>query len=37
MEELKNISIRGRMAYLISSFENVLLHYTAIKKNGGGC
>ena len=30
MEELKNISIRGRMAYLISSFENVLLHYMVL-------
>ena len=27
MEELKNISIRGRMAYLISSLENMLLYY----------
>ena len=32
MEELKNISIRGRMAYLISSFENVLLHYNCNKE-----
>ena len=30
MEEFKNISIRGRMAYLISSFENVLLHYVSV-------
>ena len=32
MEELKNISIRGRMAYLIRSFENVLLHYNCNKE-----
>ena len=37
MEELKNISIRGRMAYLISSFETYCCIITAIKKNGGGC
>lgn len=29
---IKNISIRGRMAYLISSFENVLLHYNCNKE-----
>ena len=26
-EQLKNISIRGRMAYLLCSFENLLLYY----------
>lgn len=32
METLKNISIRGRMAYLICSFENLLLYYNCNKE-----
>ena len=30
-DELKNISIRGRMAYLLCSFENLLLYYDCDK------
>lgn len=32
MEVLKNISIRGRMAYLICLFENLLLYYNCNKE-----
>ena len=35
MESLKNISIRGRMAYLICLFENLLLHYNCNKEEWG--
>lgn len=31
MESLKDISIRGRIAYLICSFEQLLLHYNCDK------
>lgn len=36
MEEFKNISIRGRMAYLLSSFESLLLHYNYDKEAWSG-
>ena len=32
MEEFENISIRGRMAYLLCSFENLLLHFGCNKE-----
>ena len=34
VETLKHISIRGRMAYLICSFEKLLLHYNCDKEGG---
>jgi len=32
MNKLKNVSIRGRVAYLICSFERLLLHYNCEKE-----
>lgn len=34
MKTLKDISIRGRMAYLICLFENLLLYYNCNKEEG---